>query len=303
MTTPGPQTDDDIPDYLARLGLPGLADVHIHFLPQRVLEKVWGYFDAAAEHYGRPWPVHYKLPEAERLALLRQFGVRRIPALTYPHKPGMAAWLNTWNTEFAARVEDGVHCATFYPEDGAGEYVATALAGGARLFKAHVQVGRYSPTDPLLTPVWERLEEAGVPVILHAGSAPLPGEFTGADPVREVLLRHPQLCLVIAHLGMHEYHAFADLAEEFPRVHLDTTMAATDFTEQFAPLPPDYVRRLPGLVDKVVLGSDFPNIPYAYAHQLAALARLDLGDDWMRAVLWENGTRLLGTPAPQEPEA
>jgi hypothetical protein len=44
----------------------------------------------------------------------------------------------------------------------------------------------------------------------------------------------------------------------------------------------------------VVLGSDFPNIPYPYAHQLDALARLGLGDEWMRKVLWENGARLLG---------
>ena len=36
------------------------------------------------------------------------------------------------------------------------------------------------------------------------------------------------------------------------------------------------------------------HIPYAYAHQLEALDRLDLGDEWMRAVMWENGARLLG---------
>ena len=101
--------------------------------------------------------------------------------------------------------------------------------------------------------------------------------------------------LVVAHLGMSEYHAFADLAEAYDGVHLDTTMAATDFTERFAPLPADCRPRLAGLRDKVVLGSDFPNIPYPYAHQLEALDRLGLGDDWMRAVLWENGARLLRT--------
>jgi predicted TIM-barrel fold metal-dependent hydrolase len=71
-------------------------------------------------------------------------------------------------------------------------------------------------------------------------------------------------------------------------------MAGTDFTERFAPMPDGYVPRLADLRAKVVLGSDFPNIPYAYAHQLEALDRLGLGDDWMRAVLWENGARLMG---------
>ena len=42
----------------------------------------------------------------------------------------------------------------------------------------------------------------------------------------------------------------------------------------------------------MLLGSDFPSIPYPYAHQLQALHRLDLGEDWLRAVLWHNGARL-----------
>ena len=39
---------------------------------------------------------------------------------------------------------------------------------------------------------------------------------------------------------------------------------------------------------------DFPTIPYPYAHQLEGLARLDLGDDWLRDVCWHNGHRLFG---------
>jgi predicted TIM-barrel fold metal-dependent hydrolase len=109
-----------------------------------------------------------------------------------------------------------------------------------------------------------------------------------------VLERHPTLTLVIAHAGMPEYHEFADLVERFDHVHLDTTMVATEFTERFAPLPPGFVDRLGELGDRVVLGSDFPNIPYPYAHQIDSLARLGLGDDWMRAVLWHNGARLMG---------
>jgi predicted TIM-barrel fold metal-dependent hydrolase len=293
-TTPGPASDADVPAYVEALGLPGLADVHVHFLPDPMQEKVWAYFDAAEANYGRPWPVAYRGSVQERLAVLRALGLRAVPALTYPHKPGMARWLNAWGADFARRVPDAVHCATLYPEEGVGDYVREALAGGARLFKMHVQVGRYAPDDPLLDPAWAVLAAAQVPVVIHAGSAPLPGEHTGPGAVRSVLDRHPGLVLVIAHLGMPEYHEFADLAETYPGVHLDTTMAATDFTEATTPMPTGYAERLGVLRDKVVLGSDFPSIPYPYAHQVQALARLDLGDDWMRAVLWHNGARLLG---------
>ncbi|WP_345505630.1 amidohydrolase family protein [Terrabacter aeriphilus] len=294
MSTPGPLTDAAVPAYVAALGLPGLADVHVHFLPDAVQRKVWGYFDEAQAHYGTPWPITYRADEGERVETLRALGLRAIPALAYAHRPGMARWLNAWSADFARRVPGAVHCATFYPEPGVDADVADALDGGARLFKLHVQVGDFTPDDERLDPAWARLERAGVPVVVHAGSAPIRGTHTGPGGVREVLRRHPDLVLVVAHLGMPEYHEFADLADEFAGVHLDTTMNGTDFTNRFAPFPDGYVERLAGLRDRVVLGSDFPSIPYPYAHQLEALARLDLGDDWMRAVLWHNGARLLG---------
>ena len=55
------------------------------------------------------------------------------------------------------------------------------------------------------------------------------------------------------------------------------------------------VREL-GLAGKVLLGSDFPNIPYPYARQVAGLARLGLGDAWLRAVCWQNPVALFGMP-------
>jgi uncharacterized protein len=274
------------------LGLPGLIDVHVHFMPANVQAKVWAFFEGGSG--GRPWPINYKLPEAELLALLRAFGVRRFGALLYPHKPDMAAWLNSWSAEFAARTPDALHSATFFPEPGAAGYVEEAVRAGARLFKAHVQVGRYDSRDERLDPVWGLLADAGVPVIAHCGSGPVPGEFTGPGPIGEVLARHPGLTLIVAHLGAPEYAEFLGLTERFERVYLDTTMAFTDFMTNLAPFPAELRGRLAAARDRVVLGTDFPSIPYRYAHQLEALARLDLGDDWLRAVCYENPARLLG---------
>jgi predicted TIM-barrel fold metal-dependent hydrolase len=206
----------------------------------------------------------------------------------------MAAWLNDWSAEFAQAHPQVLQSATFFPEPEAPAYVAEALDRGARVFKVHVQVGAFDPRSPLLDPVWARLEAEGTPVVIHCGSGPLRGEHTGPAPMSGLLERHPRLQLVIAHLGMPEYGAFLDLAERYERVHLDTTMFATDFTEQLMPFDPADRPRLVDLRDKILLGSDFPSIPYPYAHQLAALHRLDLGEEWLRAVLWENGARLFG---------
>jgi predicted TIM-barrel fold metal-dependent hydrolase len=51
--------------------------------------------------------------------------------------------------------------------------------------------------------------------------------------------------------------------------------------------------RLAVTADRILLGSDFPNIPYPYLHQLQALVGLGLGPDWLRAVCYGNAVRLL----------
>ena len=43
----GPEEDGDVPGFWRKLGVPGLADVHVHFLPPRLLRRVWQYFDEA----------------------------------------------------------------------------------------------------------------------------------------------------------------------------------------------------------------------------------------------------------------
>ena len=295
-------TDADIPRFWGGLGLPGLADIHVHFYPERMLRKVWRYFDDVAR-YGIEWPITYRWPDEARIAHLAAMGVRAYTALSYAHQPGMAADLTTWAVDLAARTPGCLPCGTFYPEPGVLDQVDKALAAGVRVFKAHVQVGAFDPGDPLLDPVWGRLAETGTPVVVHAGSGPMPGEHTGPEPFAAVLRRHPHLTAVVAHAGLPEYGEFLDLAERYERVHLDTTMAFTDFTERLAPYPAALLPRLRelGLAGRVLLGSDFPNIPYPYAEQLAALARLDLGDDWLRAVCWGNAAGLLSLPEPAHP--
>lgn len=274
------------------LRLTSLVDVHTHFMPKRVLDKVWAYFDRIESLTGRPWQISYRDGEQQRVARLRDFGVEAFTSLVYPHKPDMAEWLNAWSAEFASATRDCLHTATFYPEPSAAGYVGRAIADGARVFKAHVQVGDYSPLDPQLEPVWAVLEDAQVPTVIHAGSGPVPGSFTGPEPVAEVLLRHPSLKLIVAHMGMPEYRQFIDLARRYPGVYLDTTMVFTDFTEAMQPFPPDALDDLRELSDKVLFGSDYPNIPYPYSHAVQSVIGLGLGAEWCRKVLHRNAFTL-----------
>jgi uncharacterized protein len=284
--------------FRARAGLAALIDVHTHFMPERLLAAVRAYFDAAGPLIGRPWPIVYRQDEAARVAALRSFGVAAFTAMLYPHKPGMARSLNEWAAGFAARTPGCLHTATFFAEPSAAADVRRALGQGARVFKCHLQVGDFDPNDPLLDEAWGLLAAAGVPVVTHCGSGPVPGRYTGPGPAARLLARHPRLRLVVAHLGMPEYAEFLALAERYDGVLLDTTMAFTPFIEapssagRGAPFPPAELPRLRDLGDRVLLGTDFPNIPYRYPDALEALERAGLGAAWLRAVCHDNAARL-----------
>jgi predicted TIM-barrel fold metal-dependent hydrolase len=71
-------------------------------------------------------------------------------------------------------------------------------------------------------------------------------------------------------------------------------MVGTPFMNRLAPVPDGVIARYRELPHKIVLGADFPNIPYSYATQIQSLLEWDCGDDWLRQVLWFNGAELMG---------
>ena len=55
-----PERDEDVAGFVSALGIPGIIDVHVHFMPHNVLAKVWKYFDDAGPLTGREWPIRYR---------------------------------------------------------------------------------------------------------------------------------------------------------------------------------------------------------------------------------------------------
>ncbi len=142
--------------------------------------------------------------------------------------------------------------------------------------------------------MWGQLEDARIPIIIHCGSGPAAGAFTGPEPIAALLRRFPRLRLMIAHMGAPEYTEFLNIAQGYEGVLFDTTMVFTDFFEAADPFPRAERERLAYFGDRILFGSDFPNIPYPYGHALHGLERLDLGDDWLRQVCHDNAARIFG---------
>ncbi len=285
-------TDEEVPAYLQRLGVAGIIDAHVHFLPDRVQDAVWRWFDGLTP----PWPVAYRLPAADRLATLEAVGVRHHTALAYAHRPGMLRFLNDHTMGLASAEAAVIPTFTIYPEPGVEDEVARCLDAGGRCVKVHLQVGAFDSTDPRLDRAWGLLEDAGTPIILHAGAVDDGSgneEWCGPGPVRRLLDRFPRLRLVIAHMGAPDFAEFVALAEEHPSVWFDTAMVFTD-PPYLSDYPEDLLARVETLGDRIVFGSDFPTIPHAFAAQVAGMDALGFGDGWMRRVLWDNGARLFG---------
>lgn len=263
-------------------------------MPDRIQQAVWAHFDELDDP---PWPIHYRIDESERLATLAKLGVIRHTALAYPHRPGVAAWLNEHTLALAAEQPQVVPTFTLFPEPEAPEYVAAALASGGRCVKVHLQVGKFDLTDPLLTEAWTLLEQARAPIVLHLAAVEDGSgghQFCGAWALWDLLDRHPDLRPVVAHLGAPGATAeLFDRAAEIPELRFDTAMAVIPIAQLWTP-PPWLPDRLADLGDRILFGSDFPTMPNPLADQVAALAQFGLGDGWLRAVLWENAAALFG---------
>lgn len=290
-----PVEDSDVAAWAKDLGVPGICDIHVHFMPDRIQQAVWRHFD----NLPVSWGIRYRTDDETRLKTLESLGVLHHTALAYAHRPDMATWLNDFTLELSGRAERVVPSFTFYPEPAAGGYVADALRRGGRVAKVHLQVGKFDPMNPHLEAVWEKLAAAKTPVVIHAGAVPdgSGGEtWCGMDPVRRLLTRWPDLVLVLAHMGAPDYGDAVRLAEDFPQLFMDTAMVLVRSSSLEYPTP--LLRWLAGSGHRVLFGSDFPAFPHHYADQVRGVALAGFGDDWLRRVMWQNAADLLSFEGP-----
>jgi uncharacterized protein len=265
----------------------GFVDVHSHFFPDRMFSAVWEFFEK------HNWRIHYK-DTAESLAgTLRGFGASHFTILNYLHKPGLRDSLAEWTRSFAAQQPGAIPFGTLYPGEPGNLDAARVwfTEWGFRGIKSQPLVTCKPIPDPSMYPVYELMLEHGKWLIVHAGTAPYPNEFTHLEHLEKLLVDFPNLKTILAHMGGFDYSHALELLDRFPNLCLDTTMIFinTDVFDSTYTLP--YKRLLP-YQDRLLFGSDFPNIPYAYTESVDSLIRLGLGDDFLRRVFRDNAKRI-----------
>jgi predicted TIM-barrel fold metal-dependent hydrolase len=255
-------------------------------MPERLFRAVRTYFDA---HLWRP---RYDGPIEELVQTLLDMGVARFVFMSYAHRGGVCRSLNHWVANVQSTfAPHAIGFGTFHPDDvGIPDLADEAFVTlGLRGAKLHPQVGRFAVDDPRLFPMYERAIEHGAVLLIHAGRIPEAGEHTGARPMGRLLRRFPDLRVIVAHCGANEFDAFFDLCGLYEGVYLDTAMV---FSGVLGSPPP--IQRVLEFQDRVLYGSDFPNIPYLVDDGVQAILDLRLGRAMEEKLLCTNAARLLG---------
>lgn len=272
----------------------GVVDAHVHLLPERLARAVQ---QSLAAETG--WTFEHPPDHEVTVATLRDAGVEQFFALPYTHRPGLAAELNDWVCETAAAIDGAIPFATVHAaDDDVGAVVERAVASGARGLKFQLPVQGFPADDPRLDPAYEVAADHDLPIVFHAGTAPMfrDDPTVGVEHFRSFLASYPELRACAAHMGAYEVEEFSDLARTHETVFLDTTFAMSAVADQYMDFDPASVadETLIDLSESVMYGSDLPNIPYPYEEERAHLLSRDLPTDVQRDIFSRTAERFLG---------
>jgi len=265
-----------------------MIDIHTHLHPPKLFRAIRKWFSENSS-----WKLTYPTQPADVAAHLRNCGVTRFVFCSYAHKAGIAEEINNWLIQTSNELgRFGVPLATVHPSDGNYiEYYEMALDNGCVGLKIHEDVQKLSINDAALDPILEISSRHGAFVLVHVGSIPWTSHSNdGPQRLRTVLGRYPSLSIIVAHMGVPDTAQYLQIAEDHPNLYLDTTMTLAPESPFYSPIAGDIFE---AHADRLIYGSDFPNIPYSYEQDIRAIEELSSNPRVRQAVFEDNAGKLL----------
>ena len=264
-----------------------IIDFHVHLFPDKLFDAIWTFFK---KDYGMD--VIHRFYSFQCIEYLRNHRVGPIVYSNYAHKKGVAPLLNAWNRELLDRTDD-VYCfAAFHPDDEDAIEKARDIISHPKVlgFKLQLLVQRFYPDDDRLSGLYEMVMEKNKRILFHVGTGPVGNKYVGIDNFRKLLRRYPGLPANIAHMGALEFTEFFDLLEVHEHLFFDTAFCFLPKAAQMYNLGGDLLEQYK---DRIVYGSDFPNIIFPREEEIDCLMRMDLSKEFYEQVFYTNGRHLI----------
>lgn len=265
---------------------PPVIDAHVHVFPKNIFNSVRKWFDEHA------WHIRYQMSTTQIFDFLLSRGIKHIIALQYAHKPGISRQLNQYMLKKCMAFNGQVTgMATVFPgENNADTILQEAFDSGLKGIKLHTHVQCFDMNDESMEEVYDCCSRNNKPIVIHAGREPKspaykcdPYEICKAEKLANILRQFPNLKICVPHLGFDETESYRNLIETYDNCWLDTTMVLTDYFQFKERIDLKHYRN-----DRVIFGTDFPNIPYAWDREIKSLASAGLSRDVFEKISWKN---------------
>jgi len=267
-------------------GLPPLIDAHVHIFPRSIFTAIWKWFDENA------WHIRYQMTSSRIFEFLLSRGIKHIIALQYAHKPGIAKRLNQYMSEKCREYGHRVTgMATVFPgENKAENILQEAFDSGLGGLKLHAHVQCFDMNGEHMNSLYECCRINKKPIVMHIGREPKstayscdPYQLCSAERLEHVLKDFPDLKICVPHMGFDETSAYREMIEKYDNLWLDTTMVITDYFSIEEKIALGHYRS-----DRIMYGSDFPTIPYAWDRELKELKTADISYDVLEKICNKN---------------
>jgi predicted TIM-barrel fold metal-dependent hydrolase len=239
---------------------------------------------------------------------VQNFQLSKFLVLNYAHKKGVAPWLNKWTYDFCSEEDRkgiAIPFGTIHPEDEKKSEQMDIIFGsyGFEGLKLQLMVTDFHIWDKRMDTVYKKIIDYNKVLMPHIGTGPSysnfhPGKtiecpFVGVKHLRKFLKNYPEMKIIVPHLGAAEYEEMWRLIEEYPNLYFDTAMIGVKNNPAFDDgLGLISNERFYNLADRLLFGSDFPNIPYGYHLGIEGWLDRGMKKDFYEKLFYSNAKKL-----------
>ncbi|GAB6178716.1 amidohydrolase family protein [Desulfotomaculum defluvii] len=274
-----------------------IIDGHVHLYPERLMKAILNWFE---KHEG--WDMPFKWPAEKHIEYLHNTGVSEIMVMAYASKVGTSQELNEWLANLTNQYPAIRPYACVHQDDIKKTEMLKIFLEQYNFYgvKIHCFVQRVSITDDRFREVLQLLSDRGKGLVLHASSMPAYSPLPTPDEVASLLREYTGIKIMIAHLGLPDYHnQYLKLLDKYENLYLDT---AYIFGNQRYDIilgdnnkSIDFLKEtLKNYPDKIIYGSDFPIMDYPPEKAIEHIRSFGLGEEREEKIFYSNAQRFMG---------